>query len=356
MAIIVSKNGKNAKKLSRRSFREEAELQKYIFENPDSIPLEEIKENVQFIVLDKEFSVNVGSIDILGVDNEGDIYIIETKLYRNPDKRQVLAQVLDYGASLWESFGSDPDSFIQKLDQKSLEKTNEGLREKLESAFGNADEVIEGMKQNISNGIFRFIILMDNVPRSLKNLILFMNQNSQFSIYAVELEYYVHEGYEILIPHVFGAESKKKVVPYPAGKRKKWDEDSFFKDAKERIGVGYEAVRKLYEFSKKYADEISWGTGPTKGSFNPKFYSISKRSVYTVRSDGCLIINFGWLNDNENTIKWREKLLEKLKRIEGLATKIPRSAEDKWVSLPIEIWGPRVDEIILLLKKLLEVK
>ena len=93
-----------------------------------------------------------------------------------------------------------------------------------------------------------------------------------------------------------------------------------------------------------------------KGSFNPKFYSISKRSVYTVRSDGCLIINFGWLNDNENTIKWREKLLEKLKRIEGLATKIPRSAEDKWVSLPIEIWGPRVDEIILLLKKLLEVK
>ena len=168
MAIIVSKNGRNARKLSRISFREEAELQKYIFENPDSIPLEEIEENVQFTVLEKEFPVNVGSIDILGVDDEGDLYIIETKLYKNRDKRQVLAQVLDYGASLWESFGSDPDLFIQKLDQKVLEKTNDGLREKLESVFGNADRVIEGMKQSISNGIFRFIILMDVVHQSLK--------------------------------------------------------------------------------------------------------------------------------------------------------------------------------------------
>ena len=183
-----------------------------------------------------------------------------------------------------------------------------------------------------------------------------MNQNSQFSIYAVELEYYVHEGYEILVPHVFGAESKKKIVSYPAGKRKKWDEDSFFRDAKNRIEVGYEAVRKLYDFSKKYADEISWGTGPTTGSFNPKFYSISKRSIYTVRSDGYLSINFGWLDDNEDTIKWRAKLLEKLKQIDWLATKIPHSVEDKWVSLPIDIWGPNVDEIIILLKDVLEVK
>lgn len=352
MPIIILKNGKNAEKLNKMSFREEAELQKYIFENPDIIPLEEIKENVKFTVLDKEFPVNVGSIDILGVDDEGDLYIIETKLYKNPDKRQVLAQVLDYGASLWESFGSDPDLFVQKLDQK-LEKSNDGLRKKLED-FGNVDEVIEGMKQSISNGIFRFIILMDIVHQSLKNLILFMNQNSQFSIYAVKLEYYVHEGegYEILIPHVFGAESKKKIPV----KRKKWDEDSFFRDARNRIEVGCEAVRKLYDFSKKYADEISWGTGSTIGSFNPKFHSISKRSIFTVKSNGYLSINFGWLNDDEDTIKWRAKLLEKLKQVEWLADKIPQSAEEKWVGLTIDIWGPNVDEIIILLKEVLEVK
>jgi len=70
------------------------------FENPDILPIEEIKENARLITLVKEFRVDVGSIDILGIDGEGDLYIIETKLYKNPDKRQVLAQVLDYGASL----------------------------------------------------------------------------------------------------------------------------------------------------------------------------------------------------------------------------------------------------------------
>lgn len=357
MPIIISKHGKITRKVNRVSFREEAELQKYIFSNPDSIPLDEIKNNVQFLVLEKEFPVDVGSIDILGVDVEGDLYIIETKLYKNPDKRQVLAQVLDYGASLWATYGNDPDSFIQRLDQRILEKSGQGLREKLESVFADADDVIENMKQSISNSIFRFIILMDTVHQNLKNLILFMNQNSQFSIYAVELEYYVYEEYEILIPHVFGAESKKKVVLYSSSKRRKWDEDSFFKDVKEKlIPKYYEAVRKLYDFSKKHADEISWGTGFATGSFNPKFRSISRRSIFTVRSDGDLYINFGWLDDDEYTIRWREKLLETLKKTKWLSKKIHESVEYKFIKLTIDLWGPNVDDFIRMFEEMLKIK
>jgi len=87
MPIIVSKKGKDAKRIEKTSFKQEEELQKYIYENPESIPLEEIKEDVQFIVVDREFPAGTGSIDILEMDSEGDIYIVETKLYKNPDKR-----------------------------------------------------------------------------------------------------------------------------------------------------------------------------------------------------------------------------------------------------------------------------
>lgn len=45
-------------------------------------------------------------IDAVALDQNGDIYLIETKLYKNPDKRQVIAQVLDYGASLWTRVAS----------------------------------------------------------------------------------------------------------------------------------------------------------------------------------------------------------------------------------------------------------
>jgi len=53
---------------------------------------------------------------------------------------------------------------------------------------------------------------MDNLERSLKDLILFMNRNSQFDIYAVELEYYKHEDFEILSQSLYGAEIKKEVT------------------------------------------------------------------------------------------------------------------------------------------------
>ena len=39
MPIIISKNGKDAKRVERTSFKEEEDLLKYIPENPDCIPI-----------------------------------------------------------------------------------------------------------------------------------------------------------------------------------------------------------------------------------------------------------------------------------------------------------------------------
>ena len=299
--------------------------------------------------MDKEFPAGPGSIDILEVDSEGDIYIVETKLYKNPDKRFVLAKVLDYGASLWGLY-NDPDEFIQKLNQRLTEKTGTGLLERIESSFGSNEEITINMKQNIATGNFKFIILMDMVPSHLKNLILYINQNSQFNVYAVEMEYYVHEDHEILIPHVFGAESKKKMVS-AVSERKKWDEESFFKAAK-LVPEAYEAISKLYEFSKAKADEIAWGTGAVTGSFNPKFHTISERSIYSVWSNGQLTVSFKWLDDNEETLKWREELLSELRRIKPLASYIPNDV-NRYPVIPPKAWNPVVDELIKVLINLL---
>jgi len=350
MSVIVTKKGKNARRLEKTIFEYEEKLRKYIYENPESIPFEEIKEDVQFLVVDKEFPTGPGSIDIIEVDSDGDIYIIETKLYKNPDKRLVLAQVLDYGASLW-GFYNDPDEFIQKLDQRLTDKTGIGLIEKLENNFGSSEEITNNIKQNIINGTFKFIILMDKVPSHLKNLILYMNQNSQFNVYAVEMEYYKYDDYEILIPHVFGAESQKKIVS--VSKRKKWDEESFFRAAK-NVPKAYEAICKLYDFSKENADEITWGTGATKGSFNPKFRSISARSIFTVWSDGSLTMNLEWLDDNEKTIEWRGKLRNKLKQIKQISGYIPEDTNKQPV-IPPEDWTPVVDDLIVMLKGMLKI-
>ena len=51
MAIIISKNGKNAKKVDKSTFEKEEYLQKYIHDNPESIPLYDIKEDIRLLIL-----------------------------------------------------------------------------------------------------------------------------------------------------------------------------------------------------------------------------------------------------------------------------------------------------------------
>ena len=56
----------------------------------------EIDEDIRVLILMREFPTNSGPIDALGVDANGNIYIVETKLYKNPDKRGCSA-----GVGLW---------------------------------------------------------------------------------------------------------------------------------------------------------------------------------------------------------------------------------------------------------------
>jgi len=181
MAIIVSKNGKNAKKIEKSAFEQEDYLQKYIYNNPESIPLYDIKEDIRLLILAREFSTSSGSIDALGVDKDGEIYLVETKLYKNPDKRLVVAQVLDYGASLWHSY-TNFDEFVRVLDNEIHNKFDTSLNQRLQGFFNISDEeiavLLDNIKNNLNEGNFRFVVLMDKLHTQLKDLIVFINENS----------------------------------------------------------------------------------------------------------------------------------------------------------------------------------
>lgn len=214
MAIIVSRNGKDAVKLDPSVFQLEDHLQEYIHNNPDAIPLYEISEDIRLLVLAREFPTGSGPIDALGVDQYGQIYLIETKLYKNNDKRLVVAQVLDYGASLWRH-SIDFNEFISMLDTKSQRAFDMPLEEKLQEFFTldlvQIEQLLANVQKNLNTGTFKFVVLMDKLHDRLRDLIVYMNSNSNFDIYAVELEYYRHKDFEIIIPHLYGAEVKKEV-------------------------------------------------------------------------------------------------------------------------------------------------
>lgn len=251
MAIIVSENGKNAKRLEESQFGLEDRLQQYIYDNPDTIPLYDIDEDTRLFIAAREFNTKSGPIDALGFDASGNIYVVETKLYKNPDKRTVVAQALDYGASLWRN-SIDFDDFISQLDLHCQKQFTKNFSEKYSEFFDQEDisESMDAIKSNLSEGSIKFVVLMDKLHDALKDLVIFVNQNSKFDLYAVELEYYKHKTFEIIIPKLYGTEVKKDVSSASGSKTitTSSTEEEFREDINKHLATN--------ELTKKGADSI----------------------------------------------------------------------------------------------------
>ena len=210
-SIIISKNGKNAKKIEKTEFASERVLQEYIYNNPESIPIDEIEDGLRLFVAAREFQVGSGRIDALGFDQHGNIYVIETKLARNADKRTVIAQMLDYGANLWSSLNAE--DFLNEVSsytQQSLAKDYQtALMEYFE--LDDVTDVINNIKDNLASGNIRFIVMMDEIEPHLKDMVRLINQNSKYDVYAIETSFYKNDDQEIMTAEMFGDEVKKEM-------------------------------------------------------------------------------------------------------------------------------------------------
>jgi hypothetical protein len=100
-------------------------------------------------------------------------------------------------------------------------------------------------------------------------------------------------------------------------------------------------MKRLYEFSEANSDDLGWGTGKDRGSFNPKFDSVSARSPYSVFSDGRLVLNLKWLRE-PTAVKCRETMQREIIKIPGI-----RLPDDPlFPSIPLRDWESTIEQII----------
>jgi len=294
----------------------------------------------------REFPTPSGPIDALATDEDANLYLVETKLYKNPDKRLVLAQVLDYGAALWKAY-PDPDDFVTRLDFLMLKRTGKGLPQRLKESYdleGDAAvEFLDSLKTTVASGQFHFVVLMDTIDNRLKDLIAYVNANSSFDVLGVGLDFYQHEDLHILIPTLHGIEGKKQAL-FSTGTRHPWDAESFFADASSRLPADHlVALRTLYEWAQQNADDVSYGTGKKTGSFSPKFAAVSPKSVFTATSDGTLTLNFKWLMEPEEARAWRDRFGQALIK-EKFA--LPSDFAGRFISFRAAEWVPLLDTFL----------
>src|SRR5665213_2008410 len=335
MAIVISNNGENAKKIEKSSFDNEDYLQNYIENNPDSIPLYDIKEDIRLLVVAREFRTESGFIDALGIDIEGNIYVIETKLFKNPDKRQVVAQALDYGAALWKD--SNFEYFKNSIETNVKDKFNVSFAEKLIDFYGveenEVNNFLENMRRNLKDGNCKFVLLMDKLDFRLKDLIVYINQNSEFDIYAVELEYYKYETYEIIIPKIFGAEVKKNIPSSNKSKSKTyWDLESFSRKLRSEFGdPEVEVVKNLLSWSENNGLNIYWQESQIGGFVIGVRSAESGKEFYpfSIRGNGEIIWNAPHQYEINmpqpfNDLLNRKQILEKLKSVSGAIVNVDK--------------------------------
>ena len=97
---------------------------------------------------------------------------------------------------------------------------------------------------------------------------------------------------------------------------------------------------------------IKWGGGAQHYSFGLKFDdAVCPRTIITVRSDGTLLMNFGWFHGS----KQAESIRDELKRaaIEKLGFAVPGNYMRRNARYPLEVWGKRVEALTEVLEDLL---
>lgn len=201
--------------LEESDFGAEKALQEALERYPETIPVADLELD-HVIVVGRETSLPAGSIDILLVDARGRVIIVETKLSQNPElRRQIVAQLLDYGASLWKAVPTV--KAFEKLvlgywksdscQDPRLKETG-SLREGIDLIFNefvgedwDYDTFEEALADNLASGQHVLLMvasgLMDGLSR---DLLQYANICLSLPLYGVEISMFNMGDKELIVP------------------------------------------------------------------------------------------------------------------------------------------------------------
>ena len=187
--ILIKNNSVNI--LNRVNPFVEKDLQDIIFDHPECVPISDLDESYNpLIPVCKELSTNAGPLDIFMITPNGDLVVIETKLWANPEsRRKVVAQILDYAKEMSKWTYSDLQREVNRnLKTKGNHLYNIVLNTSHDTTLNETD-FVDAVSRNLRTGKFMLIIAGDGIREGAKNLTEFINQagNLNFSLSMIEL-------------------------------------------------------------------------------------------------------------------------------------------------------------------------
>jgi hypothetical protein len=266
------------------------------------------------------------SVDHLFLDQDAIPTLVEVK--RSSDtriRREVIGQMLDYAANAVVYWPIDTlrAVFERRCEDEARDPDAE-LAAVVESG-ADSESFWEQAGANLKAGRIRLVFVADRIPRELRRVVEFLNEQMTAEVIAIEVRQYVGEGLRTLVPRIIGQTAATETRK-AQGEKRRWDEASFFSELEARRGAAEAAVaRELLEWARQQLMRFTWGSGKVDGSFIPVLDHAGEPhypiAVYTY---GRLLIQFQHLRPPFDDLALRSELLARVNAIPGVS--IPEDA------------------------------
>ena len=154
--------------LAENDRKETEHLEKWIKTKPEIL-------GNDILLIGEQVYTKSGPLDFLGIDNNGNLVIVELK--RDKLAREVLAQAIDYASDLanWD---------IEKISEECTKYTGSSLEDYLTTNFDNVeiDDLIINQSQ-------RLLLVGFSIEESLSRMIEWLSSNFDMAINAIVLNY-----------------------------------------------------------------------------------------------------------------------------------------------------------------------
>ena len=210
-------------------------LQELIHQHPGCLPMDEIEPGLGHLIpVCMELPLKTGSVDNLFVTPEGNLVIVEVKLWRNPEARRVvIAQVLDYAVTLFQLDYIGLESAIKKGDFGGAEPPH-GLY----SLVTGADRLPEPqfadrVTRNLREGRIVVLVIGDDIRPEAEELVtgLQAHANFQFTFALVKMPVYSKGERDAATEFIVMPQTLVKTVTVPRFTIRTDGEDTIVSDA-----------------------------------------------------------------------------------------------------------------------------
>lgn len=201
---IIRINGDSISVARESRLDSEATLHNAVAAHPEVLPTGDFGLG-PLVSLATELDFGSGPMDLLTADAQGHLAIIEFKRgSENPDVRQVVAQMLDYGASLWQQ-GHDS---LEARCRSSAPGFSGSLAEHIGRGLAALEEEFDeeifrtGVERSLDSGAFAFVYCGRDLDDRTRRIMTYLAEGPRMNVFAVEVDYYMEGTNEeaVLVP------------------------------------------------------------------------------------------------------------------------------------------------------------